>query len=171
MFNAMCDINSDLSPISKYEFDQWHKWPYKQIANELIDTSIVIDVGAGCGLLGIYLLYEKVCDRVIMFDCRSKQLEYAKELAVRLGVYKNLKIINNLYSQNTATGQVLVSSRFGSLIEFEKFHKGNKLITLRRTSDCEPFYKRNSSLNWKIKTVKREDGFELELLTHDNRNF
>ncbi len=59
MFDAMCEMVSDLLPISKFEFDQWHKWPYSQIASELNPTDTVIDVGAGCGLLGIYLLHEK----------------------------------------------------------------------------------------------------------------
>lgn len=171
IYEAMSEVKSSLTPISEYEWLQWHAWPYAQIANEIDPgTESVCDIGAGCGLLGIYLVYHGVCNHAVLYDGRTLQLEYARALAEKLGILDQITIANEWYVPGVIKNQTLVAARFCSLLAFEKFYQHNKLVTLGRTADCEPIFVRRSTLDWNVKVVTREDGFQMEVMTHDHRD-
>lgn len=163
VFQYLNSIKTNLLPIDEYVWKNWHAWPYQEIGKE-IRTDIVLDAGCGCGLLGTFLVYHGFCGYAILVDNREPQITFAKDLIETLGLQDRIKIVKNRLSK-VPLDMTLVSTRFGSLIEFEKIVGDGRAVTLRRTSECEPFFKRESTLNWNKKIVRRLDGFELELLS------
>lgn len=165
MFEYLNRVETSLLPITKEYWEKMHVWPYECIASKIKDDSVV-DVGSGCGLLGIYLVYRGYVKTATLFDVRKKQVDYAKKL-VKLMQLEDRVEVREKYYQNDFVDRTIVTTRFGSLLEFEKFYYRNRLITLRRGKDCEPFFKREMTLPWEIDIVTRSDQFSMELLTFD----
>ena len=166
LFYHLNKIPTVLLPITQEYWENQHKWPYDQIASKIVDNHVV-DLGCGCGLLGIYLVYTGKVETAELYDEREPQITYAQDLVNHLGLQDKIKVYKQFASPKDIQKSTVVSARFGSLTEFEKFCVTNKLITLRRTKEVEPYLIRPISLPWNIEVVKRHDGFELELLTID----
>jgi hypothetical protein len=165
-FEHLNQIPTTLGPIEKEYWEKQHKWAYDQIASKITDDHI-IDLGCGCGLLGIYLVYINKVKTATLYDGREPQITYAQDLVTYLGLQDKIKIYKKFVKPGDIIDSTIVTSRFGSLLEFEKFSLTNRLITLRRTKEVEPYFVRPMQLPWTIEIVKRDDGFELELLTID----
>jgi len=165
-FHHLNEIPTVLLPITQEYWEDQHKWAYDQIASKIVDDHVV-DLGCGCGLLGIYLVYTGKVKTAELYDGREPQITYAQDLVNHLGLQDKIKVHKKFASPKDIQESTIVSTRFGSLTELEKFCVTNKLITLRRTKEVEPYLTRPMSLPWNIEVVKRHDGFELELLTID----
>jgi hypothetical protein len=165
-FYHLNKIPTVLLPITQEYWEDQHKWAYDQIASKIVDDHVV-DLGCGCGLLGIYLVYTGKVKTVELYDGREPQITYAQDLVNHLGLQDKIKVYKKFAGPRDIQESTIVCARFGSLTELEKFCLTNKLITLRRTKEVEPYLTRPISLPWNIEVVKRHDGFELELLTID----
>jgi len=165
-FDHLNQIPTELLPIEKEFWEKQHKWPYDQIASKITDDHIV-DLGSGCGLLGIYLVYSGKVKTADLYDGRDLQTTYAQDLVNYLGLQDQVKIHKQFLKPGDIIFSTMVCTRLGSLTDFERFSITNKLITLRRTKEVEPYLIRPMTLPWDIEIVKRDDGFELELLYLD----
>jgi hypothetical protein len=165
-FDHLNQIPTVLLPIEREYWKKQHQWPYEQIASKITDDHIV-DLGCGCGLLGIYLVYSGKVKTADLYDGRDLQTTYAQDLVNHLGLQDQIKIHKQILNPGDIVFSTIVTTRFGSLTNFEKFSVTNKLITLRRTKEVEPYLIRPMTLPWEIEIVTREDGFELELLYLD----
>jgi hypothetical protein len=139
---------------------------YDQIALKITDDHIV-DIGCGCGLLATYLIYTGKVKTADLYDPRDPQITYAQDLVIHLGLQDKIKIHRKYAVPQDVKNSTVIATRLGSLIDFEKFCITNKLITVRRTKEVEPYMIRPMTLPWNIEIIKRDDGFELELLTID----
>ena len=165
-FSYLNRVPTSLLPITQEYWENQHKWAYDQIASKIVDDHVV-DLGCGCGLLGAYLVYTGKVKTADLYDGREPQITYAQDLVNHLGLQDKIKVYNKFASPEDIQKSTIVSTRFGSLTEFEKFFITNKLITLRRTKEVEPYLTRPMTLPWEIEIVQRNDGFELELLSID----
>lgn len=159
-------VETDLRPISQQYWEDMHVWPYENIGRKL-KTDHVIDLGAGCGLLGIYLVYHNYVKTCELWDARVRQITYAENLVKKLGLEDKIQVHKEYARFDQFKDQTIVSTRFGSLLEFEKFYYRNQLITLRRTNEVDLIFDRPSTLPWKKEIITRKDGFQLELLEFD----
>jgi hypothetical protein len=165
MYNYLNTIETTLLPIEPIEWEQQHEWPYTEIGKR-ITTDHVLDVGSGCGLLGIFLVYYNYCKTVTLYEVEDSRLLYARALVDLLNLNDKVTIHDVMYTGNEQlTNTTISSTRFGSLIEFEKLIGNNKAITLRRTAEVEPLFTREGSKIWHGEIIQRLDGFELEVLT------
>ena len=165
-FDYLNRVPTSLLPISQEYWESQHKWAYDQIASKIVDDHVV-DLGCGCGLLGAYLVYTGKVKTAELYDGREPQITYAQDLVNHLGLQDKIKVYKKFAGPKDIQKSTVVSTKFGSLTEFEKFFIPNKLITLRRTKEVEPYLTRPMTLPWEIEIVQRNDGFELELLTID----
>lgn len=159
-------ITTDLKPITQTYWEDMHVWPYEQIASRLKEDHIV-DVGAGCGLLSIYLVHNNYVKTAEMWDGRSTQIEYAQELVKALDLQDRIKVNKEYAYPDYFRNKTILAIRYGSLLEFEKYHYTNRLITLRRTNEVDLYFNRESTLPWSKEIITRRDGFELEYLEFD----
>jgi len=166
LFDHLNLIPTSLAPITEEYWNDSHKWAYDQIASK-INSDHVVDVGCGCGLLGIYLVYTGKVKTADLYDPREPQITYAEDLVKHLGLQDKIKIYKEYAQPKNIQNSTVISTRFGSLPKFEQFFITNRLITLRRTKEVEPYFLRPINLPWTIEIVKRHDGFELELLVID----
>jgi hypothetical protein len=165
MYNILNTIQTTLLPIEPIEWEQQHEWPYTEIGKR-ITTDHVLDVGSGCGLLGIFLVYYNYCKTVTLYEVDDCRLLYARDLVNLLNLNDKITIHDAMYTGNEQLANTTISStRFGSLNEFENLIGSNKAITLRRTAEVEPLFNRFSTRVWKGEIIQRSDGFELEVLT------
>ena len=169
-FDALNSIDTKLGSISKEYWEQYHKWPADEIL-KVIDDDYIVDLGSGCGLFGLYALYTKQVDFVELWEGDFEKMSYARQLAYKLGIQDNVKSLMQYAEPSDIVNKTVVSIRMGSMQNFERFFIHNKLITLRRTEEVEPYFIRRTHLPWDIKVVTRDDGFKLELLQHDFKKF
>lgn len=164
-YNYLNEIPTTLEPITKEKWFNKHKWIYDEIAKKINDSHIV-DVGCGCGLLGIYLVWSGIVKTADLYDAREPQITYAQDLVNHIGLQDKITIHKKYLYPNDISDSTIIATRFGSLYEFEKFIFKNKLITVRRTSEVEPLFIREQLLPWNINIVQRYDGFKLEILQY-----
>lgn len=148
-------------PMSYYDWKQWHEWPYQQISNHIITKQeTIVDVGAGCGFLGMYLLLSGKCDRIIAYDTRKEMRVFMKKFFSDMGYSDKIDIREQFYNSD---GVMAVSTRLG----FSNLLLNNNgpTITLARTYECMPLFDWVSTPdNWFEKVVERDDGFQLRVL-------
>ena len=165
-FEYLNEIPTSLVPIERDFWEKQHKWPYDQIASK-IETDHIVDIGCGCGLMGAYLVYTGKVKTVEMYDDREPMITYAHDLVNYLNLQDKITIHKTRAHPLIVKNSTVISTRLGSLTQFEKFFISNRLITVRRTIEVEPCFSRPISLPWDIEIITRDDGFQLELLTID----
>lgn len=164
-FDAINKVETNLAPISKDYWENMHKWIYDEIGSRL-DADSIVDLGCGCGLCGIYLVYKGYVKNAELYDGRKEQTDYAKNLITLLNLEDKIKVYNQYAKPTDIKNKTVIGIRFGSLENFEKFIMYNKLITVRRTKEVEPLFIRKQNLPWEINIIEN-NGFELELLQYD----
>lgn len=165
LFKHLNEIDTTLMPITQGYWEEMHEWIYAEIGKKLTDNHVV-DIGCGCGLLGIYLVYNEYVDTAELYDPREPQITYAEKLVEYLDLTHRITIHREIARPERLIDKTIVSTRFGDLEEFEKFIFKNKLITVRRTAEVEPLFVRKQNLPWKVTEISNGD-FELELLECD----
>jgi len=167
-FDYLNKVETTLKPIEKDYWLNYHKWPADEILNVITEDHLV-DLGSGCGLFGLYALYTNKVNSVTLVEGDKLKMDYARKLANELGIASRVTFIEEFAEPGhpDIMGQTVVSIRMGNLVNFERFFIHNRLITLRRTAEVEPYFIRRQNLPWKQSLIKRDDGFELELLEHD----
>ena len=169
-FEAIGMIETNLGPIDIEYWKKYHKWPADEILN-VIDDDHVVDLGSGCGLFGLYAVYQNKIGSVELWEGDSEKMEYARSLATVLGIRKQVTFNQRFANPSDIVNKTVVSIRMGSMTNFERFFIHNRLITLRRTAEVEPYFVRRTFLPWDKQIIRRDDGFELELLQHDFKKF
>ena len=167
-FEALNQIETTLSPITARYWESKHKWIYDEIGKRLNDKHIV-DLGCGCGLCGIYLVYSGYVETAELYDGRTEQIEYAKNLINLLGLNNKITVHHKYAKPTDIRNKTVIAIRFGSLQNFERFIMFNKLITVRRTSEVEPLFIRKQNLPWNISIIEN-NGFQLEYLEYNFKN-
>lgn len=167
-FEALNQVETSLEPITAEYWEFRHKWIYDEIGNRLTDKHI-IDLGCGCGLCGIYLVYNGYVETAELYDGRIEQIEYAKKLINLLGLNDKITVHNRYAKPTDIKHKTIIAIRFGNLENFEKFIMFNKLITIRRTKEVEPLFIRKQNLPWNISIIEN-NGFQLEYLEYDFKN-
>lgn len=169
-FEAIQRVETTLGPISQDYWEKFHQWPADEILT-VINEDHVVDLGSGCGLFGIYAVYTNQIGSVELWEGDSEKMAFARGLAAELGVTGSVTFNERFAEPEDIVGKTVVSLRMGSMTNFERFFVYNRLVTLRRTSEVEPYFIRRTHLPWDISIVKRADGFELELMQHDFKKF
>jgi hypothetical protein len=164
-FEALNKVDTSLDPISLDYWESMHKWIYDEIGKQLTDDHIV-DLGCGCGLCGIYLVYKGYVKTAELHDGRQEQTDYARKLIDILNLNDKITVTTQYAHPTQFKNKTIIAIRFGSLENFEKFIMYNKLITVRRTKEVEPLFIRNQNLPWNISLIEKEN-FQLELMTYD----
>jgi hypothetical protein len=165
-FEHLNKIPTTLAPIEEDYWEKGHKWPYDQIAKK-INTAHIVDIGSGCGLMGAYLVYTGIIASADLYEDREPQVNYARDLVNYLNLQDKITVHKTRAHPSFIKNSTVISTRLGSLTQFEKFFISNRLITLRRTAEVEPYFSRPISLPWEIEIVTRDDGFQLELMAID----
>lgn len=169
-FEAIEKVETSLGPITKDYWEKFHKWPADEIL-KVIDEDHVVDLGSGCGLFGLYAVYTNKIGSVELWEGDAEKMDFACKLADQLGISNRVKTTMRFAQPPDIVGKTVVSLRMGSMTNFERFFIHNRLITLRRTEEVEPYFVRKTFLPWKATVVRRDDGFELELLEHNFKWF
>jgi len=164
-FDALNKVETSLDPITQDYWESMHKWIYDEIGQRLQDKHIV-DLGCGCGLCGIYLVYSGYAETAELYDGRKEQTDYAQKLINLLGLSDKITVHNKYAKPVDIRNKTVIAIRFGSLENFEKFIMFNKLITVRRTKEVEPLFIRKQNLPWNVSIIEN-NGFELELMDYD----
>lgn len=147
--------------MSYHNWLNWHEWPYRCIAEHIVTKQdTIIDVGAGCGFLGFYLLLENKCDNIIAYDTREEMRLFMGDLSKSLGLQNRFDIKEQFFKSD---GAFTVSCRLG----FSNLLLDNDgpTITLARTEECTPLFEYLTIPDrWNEKQVTRHDGFQLRVL-------
>ncbi len=165
--NEIEDTNLlNLLPIEKDYWERQHKWIYDEIGKRLTDKHIV-DLGSGCGLMSLYLLYNNIIDTAELWDHREEQAEYSIKLRDKLKLNDRAKIHKLTATPDLiGTNKTIVSIRLGSLSQFESFGIKNKLITVTRIKETHPYLILNKTLPWTEELISYNN-FSLNLLQFD----
>lgn len=151
-----------LKPMDYYVWQLAIEWTTSVIAENVYDDH-VIDIGSGCGFLGIALVHRNICRTAALYEPRKPQSEFSFELAKKLGISDRVSVHQEYWNNNT--DDACVSARLGSLNHLEGITKtARRVVTLQRTEECEPYFKLSDSPNWQKRRIQRFDGLEMDLL-------